>query len=43
MHRRLGRQLLRIVSLGLYKVENGLFKQIKTARSRQINDWQMEA
>lgn len=36
-------EVLRIVSLGLYKVENGLFTQIKTARSRQINDWQMEA
>jgi SnoaL-like domain len=36
-------QVMRIVSLGLYWVEDGKFKRIKSARLRTINDWQMEA
>jgi hypothetical protein len=34
--------VMRIVSLGLYWVENGKFRRIKSARMRTINDWQME-
>jgi hypothetical protein len=36
-------EVLRIVSFGLYWVEDGRFRRIKSARYRQINDWQMEA
>ena len=35
-------QVMRIVSLGLYWVEDGKFRRIKSARMRTINDWQME-
>jgi hypothetical protein len=31
-----------VVSFGLYWVENGLFRQIKAARYKLINDWRME-
>jgi hypothetical protein len=34
--------VMRIVSLGMYWVENGKFRRIKSARMRTINDWQME-
>ena len=35
-------QVMRIVSLGIYWVENGKFRRIKSARMRTVNDWQME-
>jgi hypothetical protein len=34
--------VMRIVSLGLYWVEDGKFSRIKSARMKTINDWQME-
>lgn len=36
-------EVLRLVSFGIYQLEDGLFRRIQTARSRLINDWQMEA
>lgn len=35
-------QVLRIVSWGIYDIEDGKFKRIRTARYRMINDWQYE-
>ena len=35
-------EVMRTVSFGMYWVEGGKFKTIKTARYRQINDWKME-
>lgn len=35
-------QVLRIVSWGIYDIEDGKFKKIRTARYRIINDWQFE-
>lgn len=35
-------QVLRIVSWGIYDIEDGKFKRIRTARYKLINDWQME-
>jgi hypothetical protein len=34
--------VLRVVSLGLYWVKDGKFTHIKSARSKLLNDWQME-
>jgi hypothetical protein len=34
--------VFRVVSFGLYWIEDGLFRQIKAARYKLINDWQME-
>ncbi len=34
--------VFRVVSLGLYWVEDGKFRRIKAARSKLVNDWQME-
>ena len=36
-------EVLRIVSIVLYWVENGKFKHIKSARQKLVNDWRMEA
>ena len=36
-------EVLRVVSFGLYWLEDGLFRQIKAARYRLVNDWQMES
>lgn len=35
-------EVLRVVSFGLYWMEDGLFRRIKAARYRLVNDWQME-
>jgi hypothetical protein len=35
-------EVMRTISFVLYWVENGKFKHIKSARYKQINDWQME-
>lgn len=35
-------QVLRVVSWGIYDIEDGKFKRIRTARYRMINDWQYE-
>lgn len=35
-------EVLRIISFGMYVVEDGKFKTIKAARYKMINDWQME-
>jgi hypothetical protein len=35
-------EVFRVVSFGLYWLEDGLFRQIKAARYKLINDWQME-
>lgn len=34
--------VMRIVSLGMYWVQDGKFTRIKSARLRTLNDWQME-
>lgn len=36
-------EVFRVVSFGLYWVEDGLFRHIKAARYKLVNDWQMEA
>ena len=36
-------EVLRVISFGMYWVEDGLFRRIKAARYRLVNDWQMEA
>lgn len=36
-------EVMRTVTFGMYWVEDGKFRQIKTARYRQLNDWRMEA
>jgi hypothetical protein len=36
-------EVFRVVSFGLYWVEDGKFRQIKAARYKLINDWRMEA
>jgi hypothetical protein len=36
-------EVFRVVSFGLYWVENGLFRRIKAARYKLVNDWKMEA
>jgi hypothetical protein len=35
-------QVMRIVSFGFYQVEDRKFKHIKSARYKQIHDWQFE-
>ncbi len=35
-------EVLRVVSFGLYWIDNGLFRQIKAARYKLVNDWKME-
>jgi SnoaL-like domain len=35
-------EVFRIISLGLYQVENGKFRHIKAARYKLVNDWRME-
>ena len=35
-------EVLRIISFVLYRVEEGKFRHIKSARYRLINDWQQE-
>jgi hypothetical protein len=35
-------EAFRVVSLGLYVVESGLFRDIKAARFKLVNDWRME-
>jgi len=35
-------EVFRVVSFGLYWIEDGLFRQIKAARYKLVNDWQME-
>jgi hypothetical protein len=35
-------EVFRVVSFGLYWIENGLFKYIKAARYKLVNDWRME-
>jgi hypothetical protein len=35
-------EAFRVVSFGLYWVENGLFRKIKAARYKLVNDWRME-
>jgi hypothetical protein len=36
-------EVFRVVSFGLYWVDNGLFRHIKAARYKLVNDWKMEA
>ncbi len=36
-------EVFRVVSFGLYWVEDGLFRQIKAARYKLVNDWRTEA
>jgi hypothetical protein len=36
-------EVFRVVSFGLYWVEDGKFRRIKAARYKLINDWKMEA
>jgi len=35
-------EVFRVVSFGLYWVDNGLFRRIKAARYKLVNDWRME-
>jgi hypothetical protein len=35
-------EVFRVVSFGLYWIDNGLFRRIKAARYKLVNDWQME-
>ncbi len=35
-------EVFRTISFGLYWIEDGLFKQIKAARYKLVNDWKME-
>lgn len=35
-------EVLRIVSWGMYEVEDNMFRHIRAVRSEMINDWQME-
>src|SRR6185369_13481523 len=36
-------EVFRVVSFGLYWMEDGKFRHIKAARYKLINDWKMEA
>jgi SnoaL-like domain len=36
-------EAFRIISLGMYEVENSKFRHIKAARYKLINDWRMES
>ena len=35
-------EVFRVISFGLYWIEDGLFRHIKAARYKLVNDWQME-
>jgi hypothetical protein len=35
-------EVYRVISFGLYWIEDGLFRQIKAARYKLVNDWTME-
>lgn len=35
-------EVFRVITFGLYWMEDGLFRQIKAARYKLVNDWQME-
>jgi hypothetical protein len=35
-------EVFRVVSFGMYWIDNGLFRQIKAARYKLVNDWRME-
>ena len=35
-------EVFRIISFGMYWVDNGKFRQIKSARYKLVNDWRME-
>jgi len=35
-------QVMRVISWGIYDIEGGKFKRIRTARYSMINDWQYE-
>ena len=35
-------QVMRIVSWGIYDIEDGKFKRIRTARYKMVNDWRFE-
>ncbi|HTQ37200.1 MAG TPA: nuclear transport factor 2 family protein [Steroidobacteraceae bacterium] len=35
-------EVFRVISFGLYWIDNGLFRQIKAARYKLVNDWKME-
>jgi SnoaL-like domain len=35
-------EVFRIISLGMYEIDNGKFRHIKTARYKLVNDWRME-
>jgi hypothetical protein len=35
-------EVFRVISLGMYQVENGKFRHIKAARYKLINEWRME-
>lgn len=36
-------EVFRVISLGMYQVENGKFRHIKAARYKLVNEWRMEA
>jgi hypothetical protein len=36
-------EVFRVISLGLYWMDDGKFRQIKAARYKLVNDWRMEA
>jgi SnoaL-like domain len=35
-------EVFRIISLGMYQIDNGKFRHIKAARYKLVNDWRME-
>jgi hypothetical protein len=35
-------EVFRVISLGMYQVDNGKFRHIKAARYKLVNDWRME-
>ena len=35
-------EVMRTISFGIYWVDDGKFRQIRTARYQQLNDWRME-
>lgn len=35
-------EVFRVISLGMYQVENGKFRHIKAARYKLVNEWRME-
>jgi len=36
-------EVFRVISLGMYQVDNGKFRHIKAARYKLVNEWRMEA